>query len=290
MTESYPDSNAWTEREGLTADERARDTGGIPADPYTAGGPGYPSAPTTPQHSTTETVKGEAAAVGQETADSVKHVAGVAKDEAAHVVSEASTQVKDLLTQSRTELVDQAGAQQHKVAQGLRSLGEELESMAAGSQEPGVATDLVRQAAERSSRLAEWLDVRDPGSLLTEVKSFARKRPGTFLALAAGAGILAGRLTRSLSAGAPPAATAPRTAAPASAPVPSVPMEAVPPQPAEPPYVESAVYGSGNLDSGELDDGFRPGSVSQPGSEALPSARPLEEVPVVEHFEGGDRR
>ena len=47
----------------------------------------------------------------------------------------------------------------------------------------------------------------DPGSLLNEVKSFARQRPGTFLLLAAGAGVLAGRLTRSLSAGAPESGT-----------------------------------------------------------------------------------
>jgi hypothetical protein len=88
--------------------------------------------------------------------------------------------------------------------------------MAAASEQPGVATDLVRQAAERSSAVASWLDGRDPGSLLTEVKSFARQRPGTFLLLAAGAGVLAGRLSRSLSAGAPeatgPAATGTSTA------------------------------------------------------------------------------
>jgi hypothetical protein len=66
-----------------------------------------------------------------------------------------------------------------------------------------VASDLVRQAADRSHSVASWLDGRDPGSLLDEVKTFARRRPGTFLLLAAGAGVLAGRLGRSLQAGAP---------------------------------------------------------------------------------------
>ena len=51
--------------------------------------------------------------------------------------------------------------------------------------------------------MASWLENRDPGSLLDEVKSFARQRPGTFLLAAAGAGLLAGRLGRSLQAGAP---------------------------------------------------------------------------------------
>jgi hypothetical protein len=75
--------------------------------------------------------------------------------------------------------------------------------MADAPEQPGVASDLIRQAAERSESVASWLDNRDPGSLLNEVKSFARQRPGTFLLLAAGAGLLAGRLGRSLQAGAP---------------------------------------------------------------------------------------
>jgi hypothetical protein len=133
-------------------------------------------------------------------------VAETAKTEAANVASEAKANAKDLLYQARSDLTDQAGAQQQKVASGLRSISEELHSMARASDQPGVASDLVRQAAERSSSLAAWLDGRDPGSLLNEVKSFARQRPGTFLILAAGAGVLAGRLTRSLSAGAPESA------------------------------------------------------------------------------------
>ena len=47
---------------------------------------------------------------------------------------------------------------------------------------------------------AGWLADRDPGSLLDEVRSFARRKPGTYLAIAMGAGVLAGRLTRGLTA------------------------------------------------------------------------------------------
>jgi hypothetical protein len=134
-------------------------------------------------------------------------VAETAKTEAANVASEAKANARDLLHQARYDLTEQAGAQQQKVANGLRSVSDELHAMARASDQPGVATDLVRQAAERSSAVASWLDGRDPGSLLDEVKSFARQRPGTFLLLAAGAGVLAGRLSRSLSAGAPESAT-----------------------------------------------------------------------------------
>ena len=134
------------------------------------------------------------------------------------------------------------------MAEGLRSISTELHSMASASEQPGVATDLVRQAAERSSAVASWLDARDPGSLLTEVKSFARQRPGTFLMLAAGAGILAGRLSRGLSAGAPARLRhAPATKAPAGdrSPATRVPDTgmAVPPPPVQMPAPETTTAG-----------------------------------------------
>jgi hypothetical protein len=62
----------------------------------------------------------------------------------------------------------------------------------AASDQQGVASCLVRQAAERSSSVASWLEARAPGSLLDEVVYFARRRRGTFLLMAAGAGLLAG--------------------------------------------------------------------------------------------------
>ena len=150
-----------------------------------------------------DAVKNEAGEVARTAKDSAQNVAETAKTEAANVASEVKANTKDLLAQARTDLTHQAGAQQQKVADGLRSVSNELQAMARASDHPGVASDLVRQAAERSSSVASWLDARDPGSLLDEVKAFARQRPGTFLLLAAGAGVLAGRLSRSLSAGAP---------------------------------------------------------------------------------------
>lgn len=154
-----------------------------------------------------DAAKEEAGDVARTAADSAQSVAETAKSEAANVASEAKANTKELLHQARHDLTQQASAQQQKVASGLRSVSDELHAMAQASDQPGVATDMVRQAAERSSSVATWLDGRDPGSLLDEVKSFARQRPGTFLLLAAGAGVLAGRLSRSLSAGAPESAS-----------------------------------------------------------------------------------
>lgn len=145
-----------------------------------------------------EVAKNQAAEVGQGAVQAGQHVGSVAKDQAANVTAEAGKQAKDLLQQARSELSDQAGQQQQRLASGLRALGDELHSMAHHSEQGGVATDLARQASSKSHEIAGWLDEREPGRLLDEVKSFARQRPGAFLVLAAGAGLLGGRMTRGL--------------------------------------------------------------------------------------------
>jgi hypothetical protein len=156
-----------------------------------------PEADTHP--STLDTIKDEAGHATGQAKESATNVLDTAKTEAANVAVELKTNAMDLLDQAKVDLTDQAAMQQQKVSSGLRSISAELHSMANSSNDPGVATDLVRQAAVRSSSVATWLDNREPGAILEEVKTFARQRPGAFLLLAAGAGVLAGRLGRSLS-------------------------------------------------------------------------------------------
>jgi hypothetical protein len=60
---------------------------------------------------------------------------------------------------------------------------------------------LVNQASSRSGDIADWLQRHEPADILDEVSRFARRRPGLFLAIAAAAGLVAGRLARGLAAG-----------------------------------------------------------------------------------------
>ena len=130
------------------------------------------------------------------------HVAETAKGEAKAVAQEVKYQAKDLYAQTQRELKDQAQVQQHRAAAGLRSVSDELDSMTANAQNPGLAADLLSQVSTRLSSAASWLGDRDPGAVLSEVKSFARRKPGTFIIGAAVLGIVAGRLTRALAANA----------------------------------------------------------------------------------------
>lgn len=196
----------------------------------------YP--PSRPSESDTASGKADAAkdAAGQvasDAQDAAQNVAGVAKDQASQVVGEAKTQVKDLYEQATSELKEQAGVQQQKAATGLRSISDELSSMADNSEHGGVAAELVRNLSGRAGSAASWLDGRDPGSLLDEVKSFAARKPGTFIAIAAGAGILAGRLAKALAADA--------KSAPSPSPSESTPAAPVTPR-ADPPIYTQAAY------------------------------------------------
>jgi hypothetical protein len=151
--------------------------------------------------SKTDVAKDEAGRVADSAKNAAVDVAEVAKDEAATVAHEAQQQAKQLYHQTQSELREQAAVQQQRVADGLRSIGDELKQMARSSEQQGVASDIVGQAASRTQSVARWLDERDPGSLLREVTSYARRNPGTFIAAAALTGVLAGRLTRALASG-----------------------------------------------------------------------------------------
>ena len=254
--------------------------------------------------SKTDTAKGEASEVKQQAAESAQNVTETAKAEAAHVAGEVKSNAKDLLHQARTDLTAQAGTQQQKAAQGLHSISSELHTMASASDQPGVATDLIRQAAERSSSVATWLENRDPGSLLNEVKSFARQRPGTFLLAAAGAGILAGRLSRSLSAGAPettPTSQPTGTAAQYGAPAARVPDAgvAVPPPPVTYPETTTASFAD-PYQANPGADTYPPSPLEGSGTQADPwandplAADPYRIDPAVDPdrkdpFDGGRR-
>lgn len=171
-------------------------TGAIPA-------PGTASGSNGGGQSTTETAKEQAHDVAREGIEGGKHVASVAADQAKEVASEAGQQAKALLEQARSELIDHAASQQNRVADQLHALAQELGSMASKSEQEGLATELAQQASRRVGSVAHWLSEREPGSLVGELKGYARNKPGMFLAMAAGMGLVAGRMTRGVKAGAP---------------------------------------------------------------------------------------
>jgi hypothetical protein len=146
--------------------------------------------------SRTDTAKDQAGQLGQTAKDSGQQVAGTAKDQARNVAHEGRRQVKDLTRQAGNQVNEQARAQKDKATSGLRGLSNELRSMADKSEQSGPVTDYAHQAADKLGDVAQWLESREPGHLVEEVRDLARRKPGTFLIGAAVAGVVAGRLTR----------------------------------------------------------------------------------------------
>ncbi len=150
---------------------------------------------TTP--STTDVAKDQAGNVASTAASAGSQVASTAADQAKQVTQETKRQAQDLVQQGRQQLQDQARTGQQKAGAGLAEIAGQLRTMVEGGGETpsGPAADLVRQAGDKLEEFANFVQNREPGELLDEVRSFARRRPGTFLIGAAVAGVVAGRLT-----------------------------------------------------------------------------------------------
>jgi hypothetical protein len=89
------------------------------------------------------------------------------------------------LTSERDKLTEQA-----------KSFTSELRSMQGSQGEPGLASNLVGQVAQRADEAIAYVESRDPEELLTEARRYAQNHPGLFLAGTALVGLMLGRVTR----------------------------------------------------------------------------------------------
>jgi len=152
---------------------------------------------TTTGQGTTGIAKEQASQVGSSATQAAGQVAQTSKEQAAQVAQEAQRQARDLASEVRTQVTDQASSQQSRLAGSIRSLADELEQIGSGGGgQSGVVTDLASQFSGRAQEIAGYLENKQPGELVDELRSFARQRPGAFLIGAAVAGVLAGRMTR----------------------------------------------------------------------------------------------
>ena len=145
---------------------------------------------------TTEVVRDEAAGIGRTAADRGSEITGTVGEQASRVASESTRQARNLLHEGKEQLSGQARQGQQRAADGLRTLADQLHQMSERSGGQGVAPEMARQVADRSRQVASWLENREPGDLVNEVRRYAHRKPGTFLLAATLAGVAVGRLTR----------------------------------------------------------------------------------------------
>ncbi|MEP6528076.1 MAG: hypothetical protein ABJA86_13045 [Nocardioidaceae bacterium] len=204
-------------------------------------------------------VQDRASAAAQTATESGAGVAQTAADETKHVAAEAARQSRNLMNEARWQATEQATVQQRKAVSGLRAMGDELRSMAEQGGQSGLASEVAYQASDQTHNVANWLDQREPGDLLDEVRRFAQRRPGAFLLGAALAGAVAGRLTRGVKEAGSDDASASTQQHPA-------------PPGAGVPQQGSYAYGAPAYDSSY--DGDELGDSAVPGQDYDPAVRP----------------
>ncbi|MDY6054647.1 ATP synthase F0 subunit B [Micrococcus sp.] len=148
---------------------------------------------------TAQEAKDQAQGIAQDARAQAKDLAQSAQHEAGQLKEEALQQARSLAETVQGRLGEQAGTQQERAAAQARSFADDLHRLASGEQPQNDAVrQVVASVADRAEALTQRLETAQPADLLDDVRRFAARRPGTFLAIALGAGLIAGRMTRGL--------------------------------------------------------------------------------------------
>jgi hypothetical protein len=88
-----------------------------------------------------------------------------------------------------------------KLSSTVRSLASEVRDLGQGKGDAnGTVAGLAQQLADKGEQLADYVSAQGPSGLVQELRSFASRKPGTFLLGALTAGVLTGRLVKGATA------------------------------------------------------------------------------------------
>jgi len=142
--------------------------------------------------------KERARQVAQEGKQAAGDVTDTAKEQGRRVAEETRTQARNLASDVRDRVGEQARGQNDRLVGSIRQTADQLDEMR-GERGDSPAAAVVSRVAEGSRQFADYLDRNGPDGVLREVQAFARRRPGAFLATALAAGFVVGRLGKSVA-------------------------------------------------------------------------------------------
>lgn len=150
-------------------------------------------------------VSTHATQAGSEVKDTVKDnaqkVAGDVREHGLQLTHEATQQLHGIAGEATTKLREHGSQQTDRAAQQLRSLTEQARAFAEGrTDEAGQLPQLAQQATEKLQTIADRLESGGLDGAMDEIRTFARRKPGTFLLAAGVAGFLGGRVLRGAKA------------------------------------------------------------------------------------------
>lgn len=140
---------------------------------------------------------GEARDVASTAVEQAREVAGVATEQAASVASQAVDQARTVVGGATDEVREQLEQRLRDLAGAARDTAGELQALCEGRpDDAGRSRDLARQASGHLERMADRAEELGVQGVVEEVGDFARRRPLVFLAGAAAAGVVVGRLAK----------------------------------------------------------------------------------------------
>jgi hypothetical protein len=145
--------------------------------------------------STTTGVPEQAQAVKDEALSQVGDLKDTALEHASAVTEDAKGKAADVARDVRRELETQGDVQAKRAASVLHDVGSQLNDMA-GSGQPGAVSDVARHLADKSRQVATRLEEGGVQGVSDDVRQFARRQPGLFLAAAGLAGFVVTRMLR----------------------------------------------------------------------------------------------
>ena len=131
------------------------------------------------------------------------------------VTADAKEKATNVAHDLRRELETQGDAQAKRAASALHDVGSQLSDMANAGR-PGPVSDVTRQLADKSRLVASRLEEGGVQAVSDDLRQFARRQPGLFLAAAGIAGFVVTRILRNAQSNGNPSGqtSAPYTSAP----------------------------------------------------------------------------
>ncbi len=142
------------------------------------------------------------AEVKDQAVDQAHELKDTAVEHATAVTQEAKEKATNVAHEIRQELETQGESQAQRVATALHDAGRQLHGMADGA-ESGPLTQVTRQLAEGTERLAGRVEDGGIHGVGDELRTFARRQPVLFLVAAGTAGFLVTRMLRHAGSGNP---------------------------------------------------------------------------------------
>ncbi|MEU1039873.1 hypothetical protein ACFYP4_22350 [Streptomyces sp. NPDC005551] len=143
-----------------------------------------------------QTAREQASATAGQAKDAAGEVAGTAMDQARTVAETARRQAEGAVGDLRDRVTEEMQGQTQRAAETVRQWADDLSELTRNAPGDSPARSMVSQAANGGHRAADYLERHGVEGMGENLKGFARRRPGAFLAGAALAGFAAGRLVK----------------------------------------------------------------------------------------------